>query len=131
MALQDNIIWKDLDLTFQLHPVKKDLVLSTNDLAITRAVKNLVLTNHYESPFHPEIGSNIRAMLFEPATPLTASFIQQEIKNTIQNFEPRVKLINISVEISQDENSYEVTIQYYIENQAIPSIVTFLLERTR
>ncbi len=131
MALQDNIIWTDLDLTFQLHPVKKDLVLSTNDLAITRAVKNLVLTNHYESPFHPEIGSNIRAMLFEPATPLTAAFIQQEIKNTIQNFEPRVKLINISVETSQDENSYEVTIQYYIENQAIPSIVTFLLERTR
>lgn len=137
MELQDyikpveKIVFADLDLAFNIHPVKKDLILSTNTNAVKRSLKNLVLTNHYERPFHPEIGSNILKLLFEPMTPLVANHLETEIYNTIVNFEPRVRLENIDVVGDDDYNSYRVTITYYEANSTTPIEVDFLLERLR
>ena len=99
----------DLDLHFNIHPIKKDLSLSTGTQAIIRSVKSLVLTNFYEVPFHPEIGSNIRALLFEPVSILTSNYIDKEIRNVIRNFEPRVKVLAVDITIPTDENSYIIT----------------------
>ena len=123
--------YSDIDLKFTMHPVKKDIVLSVDDQAVIRSVRNLILTNHYERPFHPEIGSNIRRMLFEPISPLTANYIQREIEDTIRNFEPRVSLREVVVQIKPDENFYSVIMTFFIINRAEPTTLNFVLQRLR
>ena len=88
--------YKDLDLDFIPHPVTKDLVSKINDEAVKRSIRNLVLLNTYEKPFHPEIGSDVRNLLFELATPLTAIRLKKAIEEVIENFEPRAQLLDIS-----------------------------------
>lgn len=126
-----NILFSDLDAAFEVHPMKKDLTLKTNSAAIKESIKNLVLTNHYERPFHPEIGSNVSKMLFEPMIPVVANYLETEIYTTITNFEPRVKLSNIIVESLNDVQAYNVIIQYYEINATTITTVEFILERTR
>ena len=123
--------YSDLDLTFTMHPVKKDVVLSVDDQAVIRSVRNLILTNHYERPFHPEIGSNVRKMLFEPISPLTAYYLQREIEDTIKNYEPRVKLQQVIVQVEPDYNYYQAIISFYINNRTEPTTVNFILQRLR
>ena len=89
--------WFDLDLDFIPHPVTKDIVLKTDVEAIKRSVKNLILTNRHERPFHPEIGSGIRGVMFDLVSPTTAVVLQSEIRQVLNNFEPRVELIDIRV----------------------------------
>lgn len=121
----------DIDFTFTIHPVNKDLVLSKDSNAIRKSLRNLILTDHYERLFHPEIGSNLRALLFEPMTPITSNHIETEIFNTITNYEPRVKLVSIDVDAQYEYNGYNITITYYEENATQPTTIDFLLERTR
>ena len=121
----------DLDLTFTRHPVKNDLVLSVDDKAVIRSVRNLILTNHYERPFHPEIGSNVRKMLFEPISPLTANYLQREIEDTIKNFEPRVRLQQVVVQTEPDSNAYSAIISFFINNNTAPTTINFVLQRLR
>lgn len=121
----------DLDLHFNIHPIKKDLSLSTGTQAIIRSVKSLVLTNFYEVPFHPEIGSNIRALLFEPVSILTSNYIDKEIRNVIRNFEPRVKVLDVDITIPTDENSYIITITFNILYNVNPIVVDFVLYKLR
>jgi phage baseplate assembly protein W len=123
--------YSDLDLNFMIHPIKKDLVLSIDDQAVIRSVRNLILTNHYERPFHPEIGSNVRKLLFEPISPLTANYIQREIEDTIRNYEPRVKLQQVVVQIQPDANYYSAIISFYINNRTEPTTINFVLQRLR
>lgn len=123
--------YSDLDLTFTMHPVRKDVVLSVDDQAVIRSVRNLILTNHYERPFHPEIGSNVRRMLFEPISPLTANYLQREIEDTIKNYEPRVKLQQVIVQIEPDANYYSAIISFYINNRTEPTTINFVLQRLR
>lgn len=123
--------YSDLDLTFTMHPVKKDIVLSIDDQAVARAVRNLILTNHYERPFHPEIGSNVRKMLFEPISPLTANYLQREIEDTIKNYEPRVRLQQVVVQVNPDSNSYSAIISFYINNRTQPTTLNLVLQRLR
>jgi len=123
--------YSDIDLTFTMHPVKKDIVLSIDDQAIARAVRNLILTNHYERPFHPEIGSNVRKMLFEPISPLTANYLQREIEDTIRNFEPRVRLQQVVVQTEPDSNAYSAIISFFINNNTAPTTINFVLQRLR
>lgn len=131
MAGQIQNRYSDLDLTFKMHPVSKDVVLSVDDQAVIRSVRNLVLTNHYERPFHPEIGSNVRKMLFEPISPLTANYLQREIEDTIRNFEPRVKLQTVIVQIEPDANYYMAIITFFIVNRTEPITINFVLQRLR
>jgi phage baseplate assembly protein W len=123
--------YSDLDFRFTKHPVKKDLVLSYDEQAVIRSVKNLILTNHYERPFQPDIGSNVRRMLFEPISPLTANYLQREISDVIKNYEPRATLNEVFVDMSPDENSYTVYISFYLVNQSTPITINFLLQRLR
>jgi phage baseplate assembly protein W len=121
----------DLDLYFNIHPIKKDLSLATGTQAIIKSVKNLILMNHYESPFHPEIGSNIRSLLFEPTNFLTANYIDKEIRNTIRNFETRVTIQNLNVNITPDENAYSIVMQFSTIDLPTPISIDFLLTRLR
>ena len=123
--------WYDLDLDFTAHPVTKDIVLKRDVEAVKRSVRNLILTNPHERPFHPEIGSGITGILFENVSPTTAVVLQSEIRQVITNFEPRVRLIDISVLGDIDKNGYYVTIKFQVIN--IPNAVTIelFLERLR
>lgn len=123
--------YKDLDLNFIPHPIKKDVNKKTGTNAVYQALKNLIMLNHYEKPFHPEIGSNVRKMLFEPLDPVTANILAQEIRNVILNFEPRVQLENVFVVENFDGNGFDVTIEFFQKNVPEPITVSFFLERLR
>lgn len=125
-------IYKDLNLNFTRHPVTGDITKVTDIDAVKRSVRNLVLTNHYERPFHPEIGSNIRATLFEPMTPFTANLLTRQIKDVIENFEPRVELVSIKADPNLDRNAYDVTITFNVVNAESELVeLDLLLERIR
>lgn len=121
----------DLDLNFLAHPVTKDVTTKTDEQAIKASIRNLVLTSNYEKPFHPEIGSPIKSLLFEPATPLLPILIQKAIHQTIDNHEPRVRLLDVKADLSPDTNSIYVTIEFVIVNTSVPLIVDLILTRTR
>jgi phage baseplate assembly protein W len=128
----DNTVgYSDLDLTFNAHPIKKDLMLVTGENAVIRSLKNLILTNHYETPFDPSRGSNVRKLLFDLMTPFTAATLSKEIEYTIKNYEPRVNLNKVTVTADYDNNAYSVSINFYIENLVQPFTADFLLYRLR
>jgi phage baseplate assembly protein W len=121
----------DLDLNFLAHPVTKDVTTKVDEQAIKASIRNLVLTSNYEKPFHPEIGSPIKSLLFEPATPLLPILMERAIHQTIDNYEPRVLLTNVKANMSPDTNSIYVTIEFVIVNTSVPLIVDLILTRTR
>lgn len=123
--------YSDLDLTFNMHPGKKDLLISTGEIAVVRALKNLLLTNYYEKPFNPDYGSNIRKLLFENLSPITAGVLSKEVEFVINNYEPRVSLQEVSVQPLYDYNSYQVTITFFINNLVDPYTADFILTRLR
>ena len=123
--------FSDLDLNFTKHPVTKDVVRKFDEEAIKASVKNLVLTQNYERPFHSEIGSQIRGLLFEPATPMLNVMLKRAITDTIINFEPRVNLDDVLVTISPDNNEVYVSIYFTIINTIRPLQVDLILTRTR
>lgn len=128
---QNNISrqFKDLDLNFTVHPVKKDINLLFDERAIITAVKNIVLTNHYEKPFNPDYGSNVRRLLFENIDIITASALEREIEQAIENFEPRVRLVSVQTTPDFDNNSFGVEMQFYIINRPEPVTINFILRR--
>ena len=123
--------FKDLDLNFTIHPIRKDINTNKNEYAIINSVKNLVLTNHYERPFQPEIGSNIRRLLFENVDTVTAAQIEREITETVENFEPRVQVSKVTATADPDNNGYKVTLEFFVINNANPITINFFLERIR
>lgn len=123
--------FSDFDINFIPHPVRKDLVKKTGMNAIAQALQNLVQLSHYEKPFHPEIGSNIRKMLFEQVDPITANALAEEIRALIGNFEPRVNVRNVFVQSNYNDDGYEVTIEYYMVNVSNPISISVFLERLR
>jgi phage baseplate assembly protein W len=131
MATLNTRQFSDLDLNFNIHPIKKDINRLTNERAVISAVKNLLLTNHYERPFQPYIGSNIRALLFEPLDHVTATNIERTIQQTIDNFEPRVRIITIKVSPDLENNAFGVYMELKVQNISNPVSVNFLLERIR
>lgn len=123
--------YSDLDLDFIPHPTTGDVVRKTGDDAIKRSVRNLILTNFYDRPFRPYIGSNTQKLLFELANPITANLIKDSILEVINNYEPRIKIMQLSVQLDEDNNGYNVTIQYEILNRSEPALITLFLERIR
>ena len=121
----------DLDLNFTIHPVKKDINKFKGELAVINSIKNLVLTNHYEVPFHPEIGSNVRRLLFENLDTVTAAAVEAEIRTTITNFEPRVNITTIQVLPDYDKNGFKVYLEFTVVNLTTPVTINFFLERIR
>ena len=124
--------YRDLDLFFGRKPVSGDVNILTDVINIKRAVRNLVLTNIYEKPFHPEIGSGVRDMLFENMTPLTSIILSKKVEEVIENFEPRVRLMSVSARPDLDRNIYEMTIEFFIINAPTELVtVDVFLERLR
>ena len=124
-------IYKDLNLDFQINTATKDIQKITDVESVKRAVRNLVNLNHYEKPFHPEIGSNLREMLFENMTPQMNVLISRQIEELIQNYEPRARLIQVKTLPLFDRNAYAVSINFQVVNQPEPVVVETLLERLR
>lgn len=123
--------FSDLDLNFTAHPLTGDIARKYDDEAIKQSVRNLILTNNYERPFHSEIGSQIRGLLFEPVTPMLNILLKRAIIDTITNFEPRVRLIDVLVRFSPDNNDVYISIQYMIVNTTRPIQIDLVLKRTR
>ena len=125
-------IYSDIDLFFGPKTGSKDISKVTDITAVKRSVRNLILTNPYEKPFHPEIGSGVRDILFEPMTPITAYVLTMKIEEVIQNFEPRARLIGVRAIPNLDNNAYEVTIEFYVVNAPTELVnMEVLLERVR
>ena len=113
--------FKDISLSFQVNPLSKDLIAIKNETAIARSIRNLVLTLQGERFFNPILGSRVSKLLFSNVDEVTASAIEDEITNTIENFEPRVELLE-----------YNVTIRYNIVGiDVLPQQLTFALQPTR
>ena len=124
--------YTDLDLFFAKKSTSKDISKVTDIQAVKRSIRNLVLTNHYEKPFHPEIGSGVRGMLFELMTPLTSHILARTIEDVIKNFEPRARLIGVTAKPNLDRNEYEVTIEFFVVNTPTELVdLTIFLERLR
>ena len=122
----------DLDLFFGRKSSNSDVQDLTNIKAVKRSVRNLILMNHYEKPFHPEIGSGVRELLFENMTPVTAVILARKIEDVINNFEPRARLVGVRAEPILDRNTYEVTIEFYVVNQPTELVdLSVMLERLR
>ena len=124
-------IYSDIDLTFTRVPGTNDIALSYDDQAVIRSVRNLLLTNRFERLFQPDIGSNVRLMLFENLSYTIANTLELEIKTTIENEEPRVTSTTVKVTPDYDNNGYYVNLTFYIGNNTQPTVVGFLLERSR
>jgi phage baseplate assembly protein W len=124
-------IYKDLNLDFQQNTATKDIQKMLDVESVKRSVRNLINLNHYEKPFHPEVGSNLRAMLFELITPQMSHAISKEIDLLIRNYEPRAKLVQISTMPQFDRNAYAASISFYVQNSPDRIVVQSFLERLR
>ena len=123
--------YRDLDLFFS-RKSNKDVNKVTDIEAVKRSVRNLVLLNSYEKPFHPEIAGDVRGLLFENMTPLTSAVIARKIQDVIENFEPRARLVGVATTPDFDKNEYKVSVYFYVVNAPTELVeVTQLLERLR
>jgi phage baseplate assembly protein W len=126
-------IYSDFNINFLANPITGDLVKVTGVNSVVQSIVNLVSTNHYERPFHPEIGGNVRKLLFELADPVTANLIAEEIKDVLNNFEPRATILDVNVqEITQPLEGYNVSIVFQVSGGiTTPISVSVFLERLR
>ena len=124
-------LFSDVSSDFEQHPDTHDLMRLKNEEAVKRSIRNLVLTNKYERPFQPNLGSNLRKYLFEDISPTTSLNLQNEIKTTIENYEPRAGSVDVTVSPYVDENAYVVNILFYIINSNNPISLNTILYRVR
>ena len=124
--------FKDVSASFKINPINSDVIILKNENAISRSIRNLILTIPGEKPFAPTVGSNVSNLLFENLDALTASSIQSEIEFTVNNFEPRVDLTGVKVTPNFDNNAFDVVINYDIVGiDVLPQQLTFALQPTR
>ena len=124
--------FKDISLSFVPHPVTKDLPILKNESAIRRSVRNIVETIPTEKFFDSDFGSDVYKSLFDFVDFGTASIIQDQIKTCIDNFEPRVNIVNVEVNPQPDDNSFECIVIFDIIGQEFPTQeYSFILEATR
>ena len=123
--------YKDLDLSFGMHPQKGDVLKKTDINSIRQSLKNLLFTTPGERPFQPYLGTDLYRLLFEPLDPITVSALDQTIERTIQNFEPRIDLQMIQVVPQADENSVDINIFFTIKNTGTPGSFSTTLTRLR
>jgi len=124
-------LYSDIDFNFTRTPGKNDIALSYDEIAVIRSVRYLLLTKNYERPFQPNIGSRIDQLLFESIDFLTAQDLKSEIETTLNNHEPRERLIQVTVDEQPDNNSYSVGIEFFVGNNVQPTAINLILERTR
>ena len=124
--------FKDISLSFEPHPVTKDLPILKNERAIQRAVRNLVETQFNERFFRPDLGSSVGDLLFEFVDYGSSGQIRQEIRNVVEQYEPRVDNVSVNVKPNPDLNEFECVVAYNIVGLSVPTQeFTFILEATR
>jgi phage baseplate assembly protein W len=124
-------LYSDLDFAFTRKPGTNDIALSYDAQAVIRSIRNLILTNHYERLFNPDLGSNVNAILFELISSVSAESLKFEIKTLIENYEPRAIVKDVVVTPLPDKNAYSLYLSFFLENATLPTTITILLERTR
>jgi phage baseplate assembly protein W len=130
-STRSNNLYTDLNLNFAKNPATKDVTRLKDVEAVKRSVRNLVLTNRFERPFHPEIGADVRALLFENMTPVTEQLLTERIAETLRVYEPRAVLNDVVVSGSLDTNTYTATIKFYVREVPELIIVQEFLKRLR
>lgn len=120
----------DIDLNFSLHPISSDIGKRVDGNAIATSIKNLVMTNMYDRPFHPEISSNVTNLLFQNFNSDTAEVLKRSIRYTIENFEPRAEVVYINIYDDVDSNNLTVELAFNIVGIVETVVTTFNLERT-
>jgi len=124
-------LYRDLPLAFTIHPNTSDLTALTDIDAVKQSVKNLVLTNFYERPFEPNMGSNVTSLLFEPADGFTSMAMKSEIDRVLSEHEPRINGILVHVDDESERNAYHITIEFNVVFSSQRQETNFYLERTR
>ena len=124
-------IYSDIDFRFKPHPITGDVTIKYDSDAVRRSVRNIVLTNFYERPFKPSLGSNIRNQLFENNSPRAQNRSASRIKKIIEDFEPRVQDVKIAFGEVSDRNELNITIFYNIKNNAQSQEMDFTITRAR
>ena len=123
--------YSDFNLDFTAHPVTGDITKKLNENAIAQSIRNLLLTSHYERPFKPQLGSNVKKFLFEPIDNITTSLIQDSIFETLRNYEPRITIQEVVATPNYDDQRYDVSITFFVKNSVEPLTINFFLERVR
>ena len=131
MAVVKNIFYKDIDTLFTSHPVTRKLNTLTNNNAVARAVKNLILTNKGERPYQPFLGSDVTYMLFELNDGFVDIEMREAIEMCIRNYEPRAELEDVVVDQQVDNNQISVNITFRVINQVEPITLNIILDRVR
>jgi phage baseplate assembly protein W len=124
-------IFRDFDLAFSSHPNTEDLAVKRDAEAVKQSLRNLILTQYYERPFHSEIGSPIRSLLFEFASPLTVNAMRRAIIDVISNFEPRVAVDDVQIFFRDANNECTISIQFRVVGLQSTQQLDILIERTR
>ena len=130
-STRSNNLYTDLNLNFAKNPATKDVTRLKDVEAVKRSVRNLILTNRFERPFHPEIGANVRALLFENMTPVTEQLLTERKADTLRVYEPRAVLNDVVVSGSLDTNTYTATIKFYVREVPELIVVQEFLKRLR
>lgn len=125
------VLYSDFRKDLTINPISGDLALRTNEESIKESLKNLILTNRGERLFQPNIGSDVRASLFENVTPANLKVLEERVRDVINNYEPRVSIIDVDVTSLYDDNRVHVTIYFYVKNSENPVSVTVFIERVR
>ena len=123
--------YTDINLMFSPHPYSKDILTRKNVDAVKTSIQNLILTKNYERPFHPEIGSQVTALMFENFMPSTIVAIERSIRNTIEKFEPRATILDVQIVDDSDNNAIDIEVTFVINNVALPVTVTTTITRVR
>jgi phage baseplate assembly protein W len=121
----------DLDLSFKANPFTKDIYLKTDEEAVKTALKHLIQTKNFERPFHPEIGTQVYSLLFENFSPAVRIALERTIRETIEKFEPRVRIISITVQETVESNDLAINIVFALKNTDTPLTITTFLSRVR
>lgn len=124
-------LFTDFKKDLEKSPISSDLTLHKNEDAVKEAIKNLLLTDKGERLMQPNLGGNIKAMLFENLNPGTLKLIEEQVRSTIELHEPRADLIDVTVTSNIDDNAVKVTIEFYISSNQQPLTLSVFLERTR
>ena len=121
----------DIDLSFKANPFTKDIYLKTDEDAVKTALKHLILTKNFERPFHPEIGTQVQSLMFENFSPAVKIALERTIQETIELFEPRIRLISVTVSETRMSNDLAINILFALRNTETPITLTTLLSRVR
>lgn len=131
MSQRSTRTFSDINLLFNKHPITADVVRRIDDDAIRGSLRNLISTKHFEKPFHPEIGCQIHSLLFENFDPITVEVMKKTISETVRQFEPRVRLLDINIVDQSDGNGINVTVTYKTINSDRPLTLSTTISRVR